>query len=86
MEGTPIIVGIAKLNANVTPNNDIREVIFCIDGYWMHRELKSAPYYEWSIWSYYFLLFGRHSVKVYTYTISGKVASDEMNVFFLFTP
>jgi hypothetical protein len=81
--GTPIIVGYPKLYVDVVPYDDINHVVFCIDGNIEGGKFESAPHYEWRIWNYYYSLFGRHSLEVYAYTASGKVASDEMNIFFI---
>ena len=86
LPGTPIILGRAKLNVDVVPHDDIKYVLFCIDGNIEGLQSKSAPHYEWRIRSSNFpFTVGRHNVEVYAYTTSGKIASDEMNVI-LFTP
>jgi Peptidase family M28 len=81
--GIPFIVGYPKLYVDAVPYGDINRVYFCIDGNINSRPFGSAPHYEWMIYSYYFSLFGRHNVEVYASTTSGKVASDEMDIFFI---
>jgi hypothetical protein len=87
LRGTTFILGVAKLNVDVIPYNDIKYVIFCIDGNFDNDawQMKAAPHYEWKIQRQYVPLIGRHNVEVYAYTTSGKVASDEINIV-IFTP
>jgi hypothetical protein len=80
--GSTFILGRTNLNVNVIPSNDIAYVSFCIDGIeqWWYDGNNSSNF-EWTIHEYYnFPLIGRYTVSVYAYTLSGKIASDEMNI------
>jgi len=78
--GTTFILGRANLNVDVIPNNDIVDVMFCIDGD-LQEWYYDPPHYEWTIHNRFnFPLIGRYTVEVYVYTASGKVASDEINI------
>ncbi len=77
--GTTFIIGMANLNVKVIPYNDIKYVLFGIDGYTMDMQYGAAPQYESKIYRLYPAI-GRHVVKIYAYDTSGKVASDEMNI------
>jgi hypothetical protein len=84
--GTTFILGRANLSVEVIPYNNVERVQFCIDGNIITESLGIAPqpHYEWTIHtSYNTPLFGKYSVEVYIYTTSGKVASDEINIFIL---
>jgi hypothetical protein len=82
--GTTFILGFlgyTNMNVRVIPNTDIVTMLFCIDGNVKDTQYGDAPQYNWTIddpLNWY--LIGRHSVGVYVYTPSGKVASDEMNI------
>ncbi|VVB60497.1 Peptidase family M28 [uncultured archaeon] len=86
LRGTTFILGLANLYVDVIPSyNNIKYVLFCIDGNQIDWQTGAAPHYEWTIqMGPIYPIIGRHSVEVYAYTTSGKVASDEINVF-LFT-
>ncbi|VVB62296.1 Peptidase family M28 [uncultured archaeon] len=81
LSGIPVILGYAKLNVDVFPYDDIKYVLFCIDGNEQVWQYKSAPHYEWRIrtWDFSFIV-GRHSIEVYAYTTSGIAAFDEINI------
>ena len=83
LRGTTFIVGRAKLGVDVTPFQDVKDVLFCIDGNIITELWGIAPqsHYEWIIHNTYnHPLFGRHTVEVYAYTTSGKVTSDTINI------
>jgi hypothetical protein len=76
--GTTFIIGlVVNLNVKVIPYHDIKYIIFCIDGNNMGPQYGAAPQYESKI----YLGIGRYVVEIYAYDTSGKVASDEMDVF-----
>ena len=81
LRGTTFILGTAKINVSVIPNNDIVDVVFCVDGNIFNWAYDNAPNYEYKIQRMFnYPLFGRHILEVYVYTPSGKIASDEMNI------
>jgi len=53
-------------------------VVFCINDEFIYWD--SEPPYEWRIQGKFLPLFGRCKMKVFAYTISGKYASDEMDI------
>jgi hypothetical protein len=76
--GITIIFGRANASCKVFYREKVKFVIFCIDDmflYWDHN-----PPYEWEIQGKYLPLIGRHKLKVYAYTESGKRATDEMEI------
>jgi len=83
LRGTTFILGTAKLNVDVIPYNDIKYVVFCIDGNYEDWQMYNTLHYEWKIQRLYYPLIGRHSIEVYAYTTSGTVAYDEINIFSL---
>ena len=80
LPGATFILGKAKLNVEVLSYNEIKYVVFCIDGNYEGDQPGTGSHYEWAIQRMYFPVIGRHSVQVYAYTTSGKIASDEINI------
>jgi len=76
---TIILGGKTIMSAEVLSTEPIRYVIFCIDGKFMVWDSQSP--YEWRIQGTYLPLEGRHTIEVYAYSTTGKVASDEMDIF-----
>jgi hypothetical protein len=78
------INGITTVKINLTSNEDVNSVYFGIDGCIRHLD-NEAPY-EYIIGkgflSHIFKLRGHHRLTVYVMTCSGKVAYDEMDIFF----
>jgi hypothetical protein len=62
----------------VKSKEKIKFVVFCIDDDFIFWD--SEPPYEWIIRGRYLPLFGKHKLKVFAYSISGKYASDQMDV------
>lgn len=79
LRGVTVIHGRAIASAEVKSNEDIERVIFCLDGDFMYWD--SEPPYEWKIQGRFSGLVGKHVLKVYAYTKSGKIATDEMDIF-----
>ena len=73
-----LFYGRAVASADVIAKEEIEYVIFCIDDNFMYWD--SEPPYEWKIQGKHFPPIGRHKLKVYAYTTSGKVATDEMDI------
>jgi hypothetical protein len=78
LRGLTIILGGVIAIADVRSDEEIKRVVFCIDGDFMSWD--SEPPYEWIIEGRYRPLRGKHILKVYAYTESGKVATDEMDM------
>lgn len=80
LRGATILLGRgAVASATVLTKEPIRYVIFCIDGYFVFWD--SEPPYEWNIEGLYTPAFGKHTLNVFAYTMSGKIATDEMDIF-----
>jgi hypothetical protein len=80
LRGSTIIFGAKTVaNAEVFCEEPIEYVVFCVDGYFMFWD--SQPPYEWTIKGWLYPIKGRHTLNVYAYTTSGKVAYDEMDIF-----
>jgi len=78
---TIILGGKTVASAEVFSSEQINYVVFCIDGYFMFWD--SEPPYDWTIQGWFTSINGRHTIEVYAYTTSGKIASDEMDIFIL---
>jgi len=78
LRGATFILGRAIASVDVYSKEEIEQVIFCMDGKFISWD--SEPPYEWKIQGKYSPTIGRHTLKVYAYTKSGKIASDEMDI------
>lgn len=78
LRGTTFIFGRALASVDVISDEEIERVIFCIDDKFISWDTQ--PPYEWKIQGKHYPPIGRHKLKVYTYTKSGKVATDEMDI------
>jgi hypothetical protein len=78
LRGVTVILGRANVSCKVITEEEVKFVIFCIDDIFLTWDSK--PPYEWKIQGRHKPLIGRHNLKVYAYTISGKRASDEMDI------
>jgi hypothetical protein len=76
---TFIIGGKTMAAADVFSSEPISLVVFCVDGQFLVWD--SQPPYEWQIQGWFYPLIGSHTIEVYAYTASGKVASDQMDIF-----
>jgi len=76
--GITLILGRANASCEVITKEEVKFVIFCIDDIFLFWD--SNPPYEWKIQGKHIPLFGRHKLKVYAYTMSGKRATDEMDI------
>jgi hypothetical protein len=82
LRGLTIILGGKTIaRAEVYSQEPIQYVVFCIDDYFMFWD--TDPPYEWTIQGWFSPINGRHILDVYVYTTSGKVASDEMDIYIL---
>ena len=76
--GATFIFGRANASCEVISKEEIKFVIFCINDIFLSWDRN--PPYEWKIQGKYKPLVGRHKLKVYAYTVSGKRATDEMEI------
>jgi hypothetical protein len=78
LRATTIILGRANVCTKVISEEDIKFVIFCLDDKFIQWD--SIPPYEWKIQGKHYPPIGKNKLKVYAYTNSGKVATDEMDI------
>jgi hypothetical protein len=78
LRGTTIIFGKTTASVEVKSNEEIKFVVFCIDNNFVHWDRN--PPYEWNFSSRYYSIFGRYTLRVYAYTMSGSYATDEMDI------
>ncbi len=76
--GATVIIGRANASCEVITKEEVKFVVFCIDDIFLSWDSK--PPYEWKIQGKHKPLIGRHKLKVYAYSISGKRATDEMDI------
>ncbi len=84
LRGMTYILGRAIARVNITTEEEINSVTFCIDGVASFPGFLEDPPYEWGIQissRHIFPLTGRHTLGVYVCTNSGKTAYDEMDIF-----
>ncbi|MFH1101236.1 MAG: M20/M25/M40 family metallo-hydrolase [Methanobacteriota archaeon] len=79
LRGATFLVGKNTARADVISNESIRYVIFCIDGNFQFG-WPTTPPYENPILGIHYPLIGKHTLKVMAYTLSGDVATDEMDI------
>ena len=85
VRGITIILGNAIAKVDVISDEEINHVIFCLDNEFLFWD--SDPPYEWKIIGWFIpTAIGRHTLRVFAYTKSGKVAYDEMDLFMLTKP
>jgi len=78
LRGMTFILGRAVASAEVYTDEPIEYVVFCIDDNFM--SFHSEPPYEWRIQGKHYPPAGKVKLKVYVYTMSGKFATDEMDI------
>jgi len=85
VRGKTIILGNAISKVDVISDEKINHVIFCLDDDFLFWD--SNPPYEWKIIGWFIsTAIGRHTLRVFAYTTSGKVGYDEMDLFMLTKP
>ncbi len=85
VRGKTILLGSAFAKVDVKSDEKISHVIFCIDDDFLFWD--SDPPYEWKIIGWYWpVSVGRHTLRIFAYTDSGKVGYDEMDLFMLTKP
>ena len=78
LRGMTFIFGRVFTSAVVRSNEEIEYVIFCIDNNFIYWD--STPPYQWKIQGKHYPPIGRHEIKVFALTNSGKIATDEMEI------
>jgi hypothetical protein len=78
LRGITLIFGRAYASVDVYSTEEIEYVVFCIDDNFIFFD--SEPPYEWKIQGKHYPPIGKITLKVYVYTMSGKVATDEMDI------
>jgi hypothetical protein len=81
--GRTYILGSCIVRVNITTNEEVEKIIYCIDDF--HQLTYKSKLYpdkpiEWRIRGYDSALTGKHKLGVYVYTVTGKVAYDEMDI------
>jgi hypothetical protein len=78
--GMTYIIGRSFARINVSTEEEIEAAYFCIDGNFIPIKEQTPPY-KLKIQGITFPLMGKHTISVYVYTTSKKVAYDEMDLF-----
>ena len=76
--GMTIVFGRPLVSIDISSNDALDRVIYCIDGNFMVS--LSKPPYDWQLQGKHFPFIGRHLLQVYAYTESGAVAFDEIEL------
>jgi len=81
--GRTYILGSCIVRINITADEEIDKIIYCVDDF--HQLVYKTDFYpdetiEWRLRGYDSALIGKHKLGVYVYTVSGKVAYDEMDI------
>jgi len=85
IRGISFLLGNAIAKVEVISDEGIDQVIFCLDNDFLFWD--ADPPYEWKIIGWYLpTAIGRHTLRVFAYTDSGKVAYDEMDLLMLTKP
>ncbi len=79
LRGTTVLFGKTTARVNVVSDNQIKYVIFCIDGNFQFT-WPSSPPYECPLEGIHYPFIGKHTLKVYAYTTTGEIATDEMDI------
>ncbi len=78
LRGITVAFGRPIVRVDVLSREQIRYIVFCIDGNFMYWDTV-APY-EWKLQGLHYPPIGRHTVQVYAYTTEGNIAVDEMQI------
>jgi hypothetical protein len=87
LRGMTYLIGSTTVSVEITTDDAIESVFFCIDGISEFYGERKEPPYEWHIQSSVWRslpLIGHHTVGVYVWTDERTVAYDEMDFFALF--
>ncbi len=81
LRGMTLILGRALAKAEVICQENVDYVIFSIND--VFTVWDSEPPYEWKIQGKFYPLIGRHKLKVFAYSDTGEMDTDEMEIVFL---
>jgi hypothetical protein len=85
LRGMTFLLGNTNAHVEVRSDEEITQVIFCVDDDFLFCD--ADPPFEWKIIGWYFTTaVGHHTLRVFAYTRSGKVAYDEMDLFLMTKP
>jgi hypothetical protein len=84
LRGTTIIFGKTTASVQVKSSQEIKFVVFCKDNNFVFWD--SSPPYEWDFNSRYNSINGMFTLRVYAYTYTGQLASDEMDIIMFSKP
>ncbi len=80
LRGITLVIGRAMACAEVICKENVRYVIFSINDVFTFWD--DEPPYEWKIQGKFYPLIGRHKLKVFAYSESGELDTDEMEIIF----
>jgi len=80
-DGATYLVGRTLARVNITSREPIKQVAYGIDDLFF-MDINDTQYTEWKIQGYDGPLIGRHTIMVYVITESGRIARDQMEVYF----
>ncbi len=81
LRGMTYVIGRAIVRINISSNEEIDQVWFCIDG--MAEGFSKGRTESWRLKRGFYPLRGKHKLGVYVISKSGKTAYDEMDIFIL---
>ena len=81
LRGMTLVLGRALAEAEVICKENVDYVIFSIND--VFTVWDSEPPYEWKIQGKFYPLIGRHKLKVFAYSETGEMDTDEMEIVFL---
>ena len=80
LRGITVAIGKPTAKADVMCKEKIKYVIFTIDDMFIFWD--DTPPYEWKIQGKFYRLNGRHTLKLYAYSETGEIDSDQMDIIF----
>ncbi len=76
--GMTVVIGRPMVSIDITTEDSIDRVIYCVDGDFMVSVSKEP--FDWEFQGKHFPFLGRHVLQVYAYTEQGDVSFDEMEL------
>jgi hypothetical protein len=86
LRGMTYLIGKTIAGIDISTNENISSVAYCIDGHSSFSGFLQEPPFEWIIEKSYWTimpLFGKHILSVYVTTENGNIAYDEMDIFII---
>jgi hypothetical protein len=81
LRGITVALGRPTAKVDVMCKEKVKYVIFSIDDMFIFWD--DSPPYEWRIQGKFYPLIGRHTLKVYAYSITNEMDTDQMDIIFL---